>query len=292
MERVLNLPSLNGSGKLDRIAIYSDIESFTARADKASRQHPLARADSWNGATAYDETLRLCSAGDLSRVAASDAYLEALESRFQFQSSAYRTIDAMAGGVPNVPAMLAGQPLHMRQRRRMVRDLAPLNVVCDVTSSGGIDSETLERRGAALLALVRILSAVRPLSLYVCVNGHPSAFRNSLTSSAVAFRIETAPLDLARAGHLLCHTGISRQIGYTVMCENAGQTKSGGIHWPYDSESFSRQRGAEYWQRAIGQDEMLFLAPVYLTDKMVSDPVEWISDMLTKFGGDTYSAAA
>lgn len=290
MERLIDLPSLNGAAKRDMIALYSDVESFAARADRADKSHSYARASDWNGNVAFAENVRRCRAGDLSRVAASESYLAALESRFQFQTSAYRTIDSMAGGVPNVPAMLAGQPMHMRQRRRMIKEAAPLNVMVDVTSSGGIDSATLERRGAALLALVRILSSVRPVSLYVCVNALPSSARN-LTSSAVAVRIETAPLDLARAGHLLCSTGISRQIGYTIMCENAGQRSSGGIAWPYNGADHSRKNGVAYWQRAIGLDEMLFLAPVYIGDKSVSNPVEWIADMLRQYGGETYEAA-
>lgn len=292
MERILNLPSLNGAGKRDTVALYSDIESFSARADRASQSHALARADSWNGNLAFSENVRRCRAGDLSRVAASDSYLSALESRFQFQTSSYRTVDAMAGGVPNVPAMLAGQPMHMRQRRRMIKEAAPLNIVVDVTSSGDISSATLEKRGAALLALVRILSSVRPVSLYVCVNGLPNSTSNGLTSSALAVRIETAPLDLARAGHLLCATGISRQIGYTVICENAGQKKDGGIAWPYNSADHSRKHGVAYWQRALGLDEMLFMAPVYSGDKSVTNPIEWIGDMLQQYGGETFDGAA
>jgi hypothetical protein len=278
-----DFPDLKGSGKLDRITIFDSLSDFADSAQALSQNGHYDDAGHWFGGVPLNTTAKYCRTGDLARVEPSDKLLSAFENKFHFQSSAFQTVDAVAGGVPNVPAFLAGQPLAMRRRQRVTNEQAPLNILIDLTSSGGITSAQLEKRGAALLALVRILSAQRPVNLYAASSGLPRSAGERFMSSAVLFRLDTAPLDLARAAHVLCATGVARQLGYSTLTEQVG-SKGGDIAWPYNSDEYTRRNGVAYWQRAIGTDELLYLAPAFAYDENLTNPEKWLTDMLAKYG--------
>jgi hypothetical protein len=283
----VDFPSLKGAGK-DRVEIFDDVASFVARFDavpalRAAKESGESGND-WNGGESLARVLTKCQTGDLSRVPASDKLMSALEDKFAFRSTAFRNIDAMTGGVPNVGAFLAGSPINMRQRRRVEVQETPLVIVADITSSGGVESRDLEKRGAALLALVRLLTARRPVTVYFACAGKPYA--SGFSSSAVAVRMDTAPLDLARAAHLLGQTGVARMACYDFICAQVGGAR-GNISWAYDSVDFYRANGVAYWQRALGADELLFLPPVFVEDEAIQKPEKWLADMLKKYGGDT-----
>lgn len=283
----VDFPSLKGGTEKDRVEIFEDMPSYLARFDavpKLAHVKATHTGSEWDGGERLSRVLEKCRSGDLSRVAASDKLMSALEDKFAFRSSAFRNVDAMTGGVPNVGAFLAGSPINMRQRRRVEVQETPLTIVADMTSSGGVDSTHLERRGAALLALVRLLSARRPIVVYIAICGKPSPNQNT-SSSAVAVRMDTAPLDLARAAHWLGHTGVARSAGYEFICAQVGGDR-GSISWPYNSVDFYRQNGAAYWKRALGADELLFLPPVFVDDQSIQQPEIWLAEKLKEYGGD------
>ena len=275
-------PSFKRGNRKDVVTLFDSVGEF-ADAVQADGSGAERRGGGWAGNDDLDTTIRKCRTGDLARAASSDEYMSKLENKFVFESSAFRNVDALTGGVPNVGAFLAGNPMNMRQRRRVQTEAAPLNIVIDVVSSGGIESRDLERRGAALLALVRLLSAQRPVNLWVAASALPYSATSTHTASAVAFRVDTAPLDLARAAHVLCSTGVARQMAYGFVSHQVG-APNGELHWPYDDHEFSRQRGAEFWQRAFGMEEMLFIAPPFVKDEMIQQPEKWLTDMLAKYG--------
>jgi hypothetical protein len=111
----------------------------------------------------------------------------------------------------------------------------------------------------------------------------PFAAKGQFTSSAVAFRLDTAPLDLARAAHVLSATGVARQLGYGALVAQVGN-KGDGLDWGYGDIDFVRKRGAEYWQRALGADELLYIAPAFAYDKNLTKPDEWLTEMIGKYG--------
>jgi len=285
----VDFPSLKGAGK-DRVEIFEEMSAYLARFDTVpalANQKSTGAGNDWSGGESMTRVLEKCQSGDLSRVAASDKLMTALEDKFAFRSTAFRTVDAMSGGVPNVSAYLAGSPVNMRRRQRMEVQETPLTVVVDMTSSGGIGSRDLEKRGAAVLALVRLLAAKRPIVVYIACAGKPSN-SGGFNSSAVAVRMDTAPLDLARAAHWLGHTGVARLTGYHFICaQTTGQYTS--IAWPFDDVDLYRKCGVEYWQRALGADELLFLPPVFVEDESIQKPEKWLADMLKKYGGDAVS---
>jgi hypothetical protein len=104
--------------------------------------------------------------GDTALVAEADKFLSQIEDQMPV-SRGWRNIDDVVGAVPNVPAFLAGHPQCMRRRAHVAKDTAPLAIYMDLTSSGGISAEKVERRGVVLLALARLLVEHRPVELWV-----------------------------------------------------------------------------------------------------------------------------
>lgn len=158
-----------------------------------------------------DTANRHAATGRPDLVEASDSFLSKVEALIDFASSGFETVTTMCGGAPVVPAMLAGQPMHMRSRRATVTDRNSVAIFADAWVQFGVDREYIERRGAAALALVRLLSMQRPVKLYVTC-GH--GLKNPIIWT---LPIETAPLDLQRAAWGLCSEDVLRIHGHRLL---------------------------------------------------------------------------
>lgn len=268
-----------------RADFFDTAEEFMANREATGAQFYRFRDVSWTGGIgSTDHAHRTARAGDLALVAPSDRLLSALETVSPI-TSAWETIDDVAGAVPNVPAYLAGTPLTMRRRRRTVREAAPLAVYVDLTSSAGIDAETLMRRGAAILALVRVLSARRPVELWAGA----SLDWQLKQACAVFFRLDTAPLDLARAAHLLTHPSVPRGMCYGHLMTHYGAQGS----WAFGAgqqAKWVRLARPLIEQIAPSSTEILFISPAFLAHDM-SAAERWLKAMIAEHGGDFAEAA-
>ena len=229
----------------------------------------------WYGGLGTCEGLRRAQSGDNALVAASDALISKLEDQI-IHSKKWRNIDDVVGSLPNVPAYLAGYPCAMRRRIRVDRDDAPLCIFIDLTSSGGIDARKVLARGTAVLALARMLIEHRAVTLWagIALGG------GRVGSSTVAWRIDTAPLDLARAAHLLCAPIMSRGVGYELSYAAHGSSGS----WPLGSYE-KHKASAQGRLQAVMGCEICYVPPIYLTDALVNDPLGWIKRELARYTG-------
>lgn len=289
MRRFDNPCTLKGHmSKTDRILIC---DTMTELADRTKAGNDCNQwGGSWIGGVSKDSAARLLQEGELSRVATSDKFLAKLEDKFQFETGRFRTIDAISGGLPNVAAFLAGSPLNMRRRQRVADDVGPLTIVADTASSGNIGAADLEKRGAAILALVRILSGLRPVTLYAGVcHGNSKQAADGL--NAVFTRVETAPLDLARAAFILANPGAARGVGYGIACNEFGG-EYGYIPWAFGDADLTRKYGPECFGRVFPGSEILYLPSVFATDKSIKEPEKWLMEQVAKYGGMDNQAAA
>jgi hypothetical protein len=175
-----------------------------------------------------------CRSGNPDLVAASDKMLDKLEA-LSPMTNAWETQRAIVGGVPSVPDFLSGNPLNMRLRRRVESQQAPIAVLIDVTVSADIPFETILRRGAAILALVRALSAKRPVSLHVV-----AGLQEKSSNVAIAIRVDTAPLDLARAAWLLGAPEVLRQVFFNVL-HSVSEQPGRYIPWIFGDHGWSQK---------------------------------------------------
>jgi hypothetical protein len=254
------------------------------------------KGDAWRGGMSFDESLRCVREGNPAIVARSDEFLSRFEA-LHLVSRRWRTVAAVAGGVPCVPAALAGHPLAMRQRQRVSSDQAPLAIIVDIASSGGIESADLEKRGAAILALVRLLSAARPVSLYVGVSVTSGHLRDERRHDAchIFTRMDTAPLDLARAAHMLCHTSTARSLYYGAAYEVTGSpVDAHSLHWPYRAgQEAIRTHAHAILARGIPDAAAsLYIGAAHMDDAAIRNPALWLETMLKEHGGAPVQEAA
>jgi hypothetical protein len=178
---------------------------------------------SWAGAT-FNTAVKRALSGDLSRVPASDAMLAQMESILDLSGLRSVTVPAVAGGVPCVPAFLAGHPMAMRQRKRVTHDRGEVVLFVDAWTSGSASAESIARRGAAVLALARALSSVRPVRIvsWALSGSSKSAFLYSLP-------LESSPVDLARAAWIFSAPEFTRQARLAIQEQVLGDDTAARI---------------------------------------------------------------
>lgn len=220
--------------------------------ERECRKSPyFSKEPSFCGWKLGEETALCLRNGDWDAVKRADRMLAKIEALTNVETSAYRTIAAIAGGAPNVPAHLSNSPLAMRQRRRVIDDLNPITIVVDIVTSGGISHDKIERRGAAILALVRLVGEVRPVSLHVTA-GMKSGRQNTFLSAI----IDTAPLDLSRAAFALCAPEFQRRVCFGIHDEitrkRTGEASGGTIRWAFGDYTWQTREFPRLMGRLIG----------------------------------------
>jgi len=277
-----------GLGKLAQLIQFASAGEF-ANTALAMPDSAKAPASSWNGDMGTADCAKTINTGDLSSVPASDKLLSEFSKLLDFGSHTFQTIDAVCGGLPNVPAYLAGSPLAMRQRVRRESAMAPMTIVVECVSSGSISGSDIHKRGIAVLALVRALAGRRPVTLWLAGSMKPAGAKTAegekLSSVCLAVPVDTAPLDLARAAHLLTHTGVSRSVAYRLAAHMTSGTH-GQIYWPNDDFGAYKANCAAAWCALLGTDpaDTLVLPPVHASDDCIKRPVKWLTDQVTKYG--------
>jgi hypothetical protein len=268
-------------GGTDYFAVC-DMQGFAELADKVTgyKRTSCNAGNSWYGNKSYDTSLNQVRNGDLSGVAASEMLLDKLETE-QFVSPVWRNRLDVVGGSPCVPAFLAGHPMAMRRRERVITEQGPLTIIVSMTLSGGIATDIMRKRGASLLALVRLLSANRPVEIWLAVG---LGGNNHGTHTLV--RLDTAPLDLARAAHMLTCPSVTRGLGYGI-CQGLRE----GGQWPHDNFDHYQRTARELYSNVIGtSSEVLYVGAAHVNDPTVKEPVKWLKETLAQYGGAQLAA--
>jgi hypothetical protein len=261
-------------GTDDYLLLDGDLAEYSAKYASTIRSKMGGYGgDRWYG-NSYSEFEKKVTIGDESLVSESEAFLARIEDQVPM-SRGYRNFDDVVGAIPNVPAYLAGHPQCMRRRQRVMRETAPLAIYMDLTSSGGISAADVQKRGIVLLALTRLLVEHRPVELWVGT----SLGGGKVGAGTVAWRIDTAPLDLARAAFHISATVMSRGFGY-ALCQDV--LKTGGS-WPFYSYDTHCQTAKERLVNVFPGQETLYIPPIMYGDAMTQDPVGWIKRTMASY---------
>lgn len=200
-----------------------------------------------------------------------EAYMDRFEHDI-FMGRAWEPVDDVVGAVPVVPAVLAGHPQCMRRRQNALKNTGPLTIMFELTGSSGA-MNTRVGRGAAMLALVRMLSNVRPVEFWTLTTLGRHGEMNML-----ACKMDSMPLDVARSAAMLMDVGT---LG--ALAEVNRKTMGGGS-WSYGDERMERTWSGEALRRVLEpSSELLFIPAAYLSDQH-HNPEQWIRDMLRKYG--------
>lgn len=227
---------------------------------------------------AHHEKMRT---GDQSLVPLSDKYLEKAE-QHMFLSRTWGARDGVIGCLPIIPAFLAGSPDSLRRRVRLKKPTGPLAIFLELTGSARLSDDQRLERGAAMLALTRVLHRVRPVELFVCVT---YGYTNKL--NAIVCHIETAPLDIGRAAAMLGETGLSA-CGFGVSLLSRLDESGHAGSWAYGSPDLERRHSGEIFKRIMHPSaDLLFVPAMFGLDANSHNPDKWLRDMLVKYGGET-----
>jgi hypothetical protein len=289
------IPAIKEPRAKDHFVIMdqSDLASYMTETVTASNHQRKACTvrERWTGNLAYADSMDRLQNGHEPTAQKSDEYMTALEDR-SFTAKRFQNRAAVSGGVPCVPAMLAGHPLAMRRREKMIDDQAPLSIIVDIASSAGLGTEALEKRGAAITALVRLLSTVRPVTLMIGCSVTPERGGKNVDGYSawhVFTRIDTTPIDLGRTAHMLAHPSVARGMFYGAIVAERGEAGSDNIslRWPYnDGPKSIREHAHEIFSRVLpNATESLYIGAAHINDTNITDPAKWLDDMLTEYGG-------
>jgi len=252
---------------------------------RASMLRSSSSSSYWDMNLGMKGAIDYCFTGDLSAVEQSDALLHKMEEHITMPSTRALWTDDVAGAFPNIPAYIAGQPLNMRTRTKHQIDSAPLAIMVDLGISAAINATQVRNRGTAILALVRALSAHRPIELWAMDFGSADDGTSSFSykgSNAVccAAKIETSPLDLSSACYALTHPAFVRQILFGL--EEKYHDFRGG--WPFRiNRALSRHEMevlcAPMWPHV---SETLALPGLHVADQSMTDPEAWLKRQLSE----------
>ena len=234
----------------------------------------------WAGGT-IGQTVARAEMGQQELVAASDAFLSRIEET-TLEAHTHAIVPSVAGGAFNLGAHLAGHPLSMRARRRVVSDLNPICILSDHFFSAAVPEGHIRRRGAAILALVRVLCRMRPVSLYATI-----AIKSAHTLYA-AIPVETAPLDLTRAAWLLAGPDVLRNGFHSVLGELQGDVYKGGFP-PANGAMNAPKLYTETFRRLLGFDDAITIPGFHGTDaefwKSDDTAIRWVNDTVATMAG-------
>lgn len=273
--RVLNTSGMADYSRLSQMAVSVPDMAYHGRSDLT---------DEWAGAD-WKTTVKRAAVGNQKLVSKSDKFLSHFEDMVSMPTSAWGTVNAVAGGAPNVGAFLAGSPVNMRRRVRTTAEVAPIGIMFNGFFSAGVNHETIARRGAAAMALVRLLSASRPVTLYWFVAARDGK------GSVITVPLDTAPLDLARASWMLQSPEAFRVMHFPLHRALIGTTDETSINWLGGHSWQSSEQGFRECARIVGATvgvtETIAVPPVLLGTTFKSDEaaIEWVRAAASKVLG-------
>jgi hypothetical protein len=226
----------------------------------------------WTGYVSWDEAIDKALHGDSSYVQDANKLIDKLSVEMP-TTRAFKTITSPYGGRCHFADWQVGSPTPMRRRIRSNTDYGPLKIVVSTTSSAGISAETMQKRGAAILALLLRLQEIRPIELYLLAELHGA--KHGWHYQFI--KMETKPLDVSVAAFCLCNVGFARHLTYRL----AGHIDNFSGAWPngYGNATYAQQRK----DRLGLTDEDIMIKEVHATDKLVLQPIEWLKEQLGKY---------
>lgn len=193
----------------------------------------------------------------------------------------------VAGFIPNIPAAISGHPESMFKRTLLDSPSvqSPLSVYVETTVSSGVSLDELLQRGIATLAFVLAMEVVRPVDLYVVsLVSHRNNMRG--VYGAVT-KVASRPMDITRAVYMLTDAAYARRFLHSSsQAQHTWSMDSGP--WCFDSNPSHERYTKEIREFLEMQPEDVYLKGGHLHDKqMLSNPVQWVQDMITKHSGQT-----
>jgi hypothetical protein len=262
----------------DLVARFESLEHLC----KAARVMPMRTRDAdleWFGNVPDIETaIRMTKFGEPGLVQQSDALLTQIED-YTDETPRREWVPSPAGVYPIVPEAISGSPTPMRQIVAARSVYGPMNVYINTSASQMYDKHTLLKRGIAILALVRKLSEIRPVDLWIL--GSQSRVDRE-NNTIVLTRIETRPIDLAVLAFVLGNCGFERWVHHSMAF---GLSPRVGRSLPFAPVSLGNKgHGTIKEYLKLGEDD-LYIPPAHFDTLTHEDPIQWVNKKLREILG-------
>lgn len=236
----------------------------------------------WGG-DKFTEVLPMLEHGDMRNVKAAQRIIDQMQENEIFTTGVKLITPSIIGFIPNVPGAIMGHPRSMLNR--IESDLesvqTPIVIYYDVSVSAGVRDREILNRGVAAMALVMALNAFRPVELY-CVSCW-NARNDNQSGHGVAVRVETKPLDLARAAFMMTAKEFTRRICFSAAFHQADR-KAFPHSFPWAWGVGLDDNYIRNMREAYNMNEQdIFLKGGYLFDRLMLDnPIQWVKQMIEK----------
>jgi hypothetical protein len=230
----------------------------------------------WTANLSFDKAMKTALAGDSSYVAGAEQYIDKVDAALP-QTVNYETVRSPFGYRVNVGDWLAQSPTPMRRRLKRITEVSPIKIVVSLTSSAGIDADTMKRRGEAILAFLLKVQQIRPVDLYTLIelDGETDG------SQYLMIRQESRPLNISQAAFCLCNVGFARH-GYNYA-DLDGFLGS----WPAGYYANSNEYATMRRERLGLNPQDIVIKEAYMTDPIITNPELWIKTELAKISNQT-----
>lgn len=260
------------------IEFYDSLSEFSKSLPATGFKAQREQADDWSGYQTYTDARRNMWTGDAHALEQSEKLLAQVESDgLELETSQWE--HDRTGFIPCVPSYLAGSPDSMRRLVETTSDVTPIKIFVDICLSAHFSSDELVKRGAAILALSRKLSTVRPVECWVfaSLDGKPQNRKDTYGQCAIpVIKIETNPLDLTTASYAFGNAAFLRR-----LCFAWGDVRGFTGSWAWHKGPHAnRAKLVEFL--GIGESDML-IDGAYATDQLMKDPVKWVNDQVRRY---------
>ena len=258
-------------------ALHKSLSSFGAK-------RTIADFERSSYASATNQLDKLAT-GDTSYIEQARKLIEDMTNHSLLSTGLKMYEPSIVGAFPHVPNYLNDLPETMYQldETDLRGNTTPIRIFMQLNSSAGVSSAELTSRGLTALGLVLALESIRPIDLYVV---GVCRIDSSLENFGTCTRVETRPLDLARAAYMLCCPEFYRVITWAASVElgRALGHQYTGINFAFGESPGSRASIDAYTKALSLNNDDVFLPGTFLINSQYkNDPIGYIKNYLKKY---------
>jgi hypothetical protein len=244
--------------------IFSSPEEFYNHF--VSKGCKLRRPNDWGGYMPLEQVVNSLLKGTSNHVAEAEKLVSEILQGVDLSTLDRQWENSVAGAMPDIGAYLSNDPMNMRQRVFVSRDVAPIKMYIATSSSAVLKQDLLLKRGLAILSLAIALTRSRPVELYTF-----SCFDSGVTTIV---KLPTAPLNLGILSFALVDVEYSRRFEYEYHKVSRGW---GGA---WHSLGFSMEACRQF----LGSAEQDYVFPPIHLENVIQfqDPIKWVKAELKK----------
>lgn len=254
--------------------------SFMQRA-RGSKRKVRITADEFMGHRDPAEAVDYCRTMDDSHLRHARELMDKIDAGFRDREKVVWQAAPM-GAYPIVPDYLANDPFSMRMKGREENTQAPIRYYIECGISAGVQLHEMERRAAAIAALIMRTIEERPVELYVY--GAWSC-DNKRQGQIVIVPVDSHPIDLFATIAMIGTREVCRSIMFANLESRFGDQLT--IPWLFGYPGDygvreERERQLRKYMELEPTDVLMMGGALHDAAAFDRDPVEWVHKQLEK----------